>query len=467
MADTEILAAEHDTLWGIAQNCDVPGGGSGWREMNVRRGDRVYDLSQEELPGGLRPGDIVIIPEDVPHSCAAETDEIGAALAGNGAARAASAEGAAAGAAANSEPATQPNAAATCRTKVIFVLDPGHGGRAARPNLVNTERLAPFNTRLSSEEMTQAEYDNMFSIVGGTRGTSRFNNAIGAISNILEKTMTHTLIPQIKKRIKDRAAAIVENDPHLEAIEVHLTKTDEFINLGGYERARVARDLAADFFFCVHFNAHSTLTHVELDIHQVQGTVDANRNFPITQLNTENLGGQYPKSARSADGRRGPLMMQRPNTDHTVRIRQNATTLGSAITTALAAAMQKAENSDQTITEQPTQRRELANISPVHLGNNNSKTKQIVPVYLEADYINVQSGDRLWNTAAYEANINDALDRWGIPSEPAADPERAAWRELHLRREMPDLPDNHDMFAIAAQVIGDTLLANMNLRICQ
>ncbi|WP_298258203.1 N-acetylmuramoyl-L-alanine amidase [uncultured Litoreibacter sp.] len=461
MSNTEIPVAANDSLWGIAQNCGLPGGGSGWQAMNVKRGDTIYDLSEDTLPGGLQPGDIAIIPEDVPHSCAAETDEIGAELAGEGAAPA-SQEGAAAQAAANGEAAADPDAAAVCSTTVIFVLDPGHGGRAARANLSNPNLLAPYTAQLANGEITQAEYDAMFDLA-----SSSFNNAIGAISNTLEKTMTHALIPAIRDRIEARAAEIVENDPNLEAIEVHLTKTDEFTNLSGRDRAHVARDLAADFFFCAHFNAHSPVTHVELDIHQVQGTVDGNLNFAITTLNDQNLGGTYPKSARSANGRRGPLTIQRPIADHTEAVRQNATSLGSSIATAVATALQTAENSAQNVTEQTALRMGLANISPVHLGNNDPATKQIVPVYLEGDYINIQSGDRLWNNADYEANIGDALTRWGIPPEPAADPERAAWRTQYLRREMPDLPAGHDMFAAAGEVIGDTLLANMNLRICQ
>ncbi len=130
----------------------------------------------------------------------------------------------------------------------------------------------------------------------------------------------------------------------------------------------------------------------------------------------------------------------------------------------MATALQAAENSAQNVAEQNALRMGLANISPVHLGNNDPATKQIVPVYLEGDYINVQSGDRLWNNVDYEANIAAALARWGIPPEPAADPERATWRTQYLRREMPDLPAGHDMFTAAGETIGDTLLANMKAK---
>jgi hypothetical protein len=147
-------------------------------------------------------------------------------------------------------------------------------------------------------------------------------------------------------------------------------------------------------------------------------------------------------------------------------VRQSATNLGGSIATAVETALQAAEKSTQNVAKQDALRMGLANISPVHLGNNDPAIKQIVPVYLEGDYINVQSGDRLWNNADYEANIDAALARWNIPPEPATDPERTAWRTQYLRREMPDLPANHDMFAAAGETIGDTLLANMNLRIC-
>ena len=130
MSDTVMTAGPNDSLWAIAQRCGVPGGGAGWNQMSVQRGGTTYNLANQTLPGGLQPGDKVTIPQEVAHSCQGEVDQIASGL--NGTPPAASAQGNAAQAAATAAPASGVTAQASCSTKVIFVLDPGHGGRAAR-----------------------------------------------------------------------------------------------------------------------------------------------------------------------------------------------------------------------------------------------------------------------------------------------------------------------------------------------
>lgn len=69
--------------------------------------------------------------------------------------------------------------------------------------------------------------------------------------------MTHQLIPLLKKELEAQKANLRKEDG-ITSIEVHETKTNEYINLGGYERATIAKDKAADFFFVVHFNASTS-----------------------------------------------------------------------------------------------------------------------------------------------------------------------------------------------------------------
>lgn len=459
MAETKLSVGPNDSLWSIAQSCGIPGGGSNWQALSVVRNGTTYRLASDKLPGGLQPGDTVVVPAELEHSCQHEVDGISAAL--GSAPGTSSAAGARAQAAAEAQPASAVSETATCSTKVIFVLDPGHGGRAAKPELVSAKLLKPYTDALAAGTMTQAEYKAMFDM-----GTLSWNNALGAISNTFEKTMTHKLIPLIRDKINGTKGMLIAKLPNLEDIEVHLTKEDEYVNMTGADRAGVARDKAADFFFCCHFNSEEINTHVKLDITRVSGTVDQRLNVSITAIDNKLLGGTYPKNASSGKGLRGPLIIYSGHKDSPARTVQNARAVGTAIRTDLAAALQRAEGSGQAVTEQGESARRLANISPAHLGSNNPKNKQIVPIYLEADFINVESGDRLWNTAGYNAAIDACRARWGIPPEPADAAAKAAWRTAHLRREMPALPADHDMFDKAAESIAITLLANINQRIC-
>lgn len=463
MSDTVITAAANDSLWAIAQRCGLPGGGAGWRQMSVQRGGTTYDLASGALPGGLQPGDNVIIPQDVPHSCQGEVDQIASGL--GAAPPAASAQGAAAGVAASAAPASPVSASATCTTKVIFVLDPGHGGRAAASRLAERARRQPYDDQLAAGQITQAQYDRMFDV-----RASSFNNAIGALSNVMEKTMTHRLIPLIRDKIDAKKGDIIQRDPNLEDIEVHLTKTDEFVNMTGADRAAVARDKKADFFFCCHFNAETATISgedifVNLDITKVSGVVDKRHGFNIATT-AGHLGGTYPKAAMSRNASRGPLILRSNNANLPSDVSSKITVVGGAVARNLAATLQQAENSDQTVSDGGVRAQSVANISPVNLGMTTKGNRKIVPIYLEADFINVESGDRLWNTAAYHANLPAAHARWNIPPEPAGADEKAAWKQAHIRRNMPALPDGHDMFDKAAESIASTLLSNMNHRIC-
>lgn len=463
MAETVIPAKSTDSLWAIARRCDLPGGGAGWQKMSVQRGGTTYNLANQTLPGGLQAGDQVKIPQDVPHSCLTEVDQITSSI--HNAPAAASSQGAKAQSAAAAAPAIPVAAAATCSTTVIFVLDPGHGGRAAKPKLAETARKKAYDDQLAKGQITQAQYDAMFNVK-----SSSFNNAIGAVSNVLEKTMTHRLIPLIRDKIDAKKSDLIKRDPNLNDIQVHLTKTDEFVNMTGQDRAAVARDKKADFFFCCHFNAETSVIgghdiFVNLDVTQVTGVVDTKHSFNVTAT-PGHLGGSYPKAATSRNASRGPLILRSNNASLPSDVSSKVTVVGGAISRNLAAVLQQAENSPVPATDSGIRNQSLANVSPVNLGMTTKGNRKIVPIYLEADYINVESGDRLWNTTQYTANLPAAHTRWGIPPEPAEADKKADWLKAHKRRGLPALPAGHDMFDKAADSIASTLLMNMNHRIC-
>lgn len=459
MADTVISASPDDSLWKIAQSSGIPGGGSNWQALRVIRDGTTYDLSTEQLPGGLKTGDKVVVPNEQASSCQSEVDGTSAALVK--APATASAAGKNAQAASSAQPATEVSATATCSTKVIFVLDPGHGGRGAKASFATAAQLKPYKDAVAAGTMTQTQYDNMFDL-----GGLSWNNALGAVSNTLEKTMTHKLIPLIRDHMNTMKGLILVTQPNIKSVEVHLTKEDEYINMTGADRAGVARDKGADFFFCCHFDAAPGNTHVHLDITRVQGTIDATRNVTLTSIDSKLLGGSYPKSAATSAGSRGPTLLYSGHKGSPPKTVQNARAVGAIISKNLAQALQAAENSPSAVVAQGENARQLANISPIHLGSSDPKKKQIVPIYLEADFINVESGDRLWNTAGYNAQIAASRTRWGVAPEPAGGAEKEAWKKANLRRDMPALPAGHNMFDKAAMSIALSLLLNMHQRIC-
>lgn len=172
------------------------------------------------------------------------------------------------------------------------------------------------------------------------------------------------------------------------------------------------------------------------------------------------------KVATSRNASRGPLILRSNNASLPSAISSKVTVIGGAISRNLAAVLQQAENSPVPATDSGIRNQSLANVSPVNLGMTTKGNRKIVPIYLEADYINVESGDRLRNTTQYTANLPAAHTRWGIPPEPAQADKKAGWLEAHKRRVLPALPVGHGMFDKAAESIASTLLMNVNHRIC-
>ncbi|QQL43822.1 N-acetylmuramoyl-L-alanine amidase family protein [Sulfuriroseicoccus oceanibius] len=115
----------------------------------------------------------------------------------------------------------------------VIVLDPGHGGDV---------------------DLDQFDLDHS---TGLKVGASAANHAIGGQyiestseqrpSGVLEKTLTMAYCRAIETKI-------VDGDSSGRPINVYLTRNGDK-NLGGYERARCARDRGADVMLSLHFNA--------------------------------------------------------------------------------------------------------------------------------------------------------------------------------------------------------------------
>ncbi|MDQ3624122.1 MAG: N-acetylmuramoyl-L-alanine amidase [Verrucomicrobiota bacterium] len=102
----------------------------------------------------------------------------------------------------------------TVRRPYVVVIDPGHGG------------IPPPDR------------------VGG----SIWNNAIGAISRVLEKNMTLAYAQALNQQL-----GIAAFNAQMAVTIVQTRDTD--VNLGLFDRANVARDNGADLFISLHFNA--------------------------------------------------------------------------------------------------------------------------------------------------------------------------------------------------------------------
>lgn len=259
----------------------------------------------------------------------------------------------------------------------------------------------------------------------------------------------------------------LKKEDSITSIEVHVTKTDEYINLGGFERAAVGKDKAADFFFSVHFNAATgeKAPEVFLDITKVSGTVDKSYRVYIHQLDKENFGGHYDKSAANyKNPARGPQMLIRG--DFPTDIQSKCELISQNLKSEFSKFIYETEYGDNkgsfdSIGDSPEG---TANVSPTYLGVTNPDAKKIIPIYLEADFINVESGDRLWNTKEYHQNIKACRARWKTPPEPNKNHEQ--WKKDNLLKVLPDLKADHDMFKLSAKKIAEVLFNNRHHRLC-
>ncbi|MBK9264647.1 MAG: N-acetylmuramoyl-L-alanine amidase [Polyangiaceae bacterium] len=239
-----------------------------------------------------------------------------------------------------------------CRkTKWVVVIDPGHGGTAN---------------------------------VSG----SYWNNAVGVVSDVYEKTMTQRFANILKPTIEARANAMAVD------VEVVLTKSDENINLTAAERAQVVTDSKADFFIILHFNAFNRgAESFFLDI--TPGINGQKRNKPP----------HYNRQLYSSSDKlpRGPLLVKRADMPSGNGY-TTSDAFGASVKSKVLAALKRLDST--------------SSFAPRHdqlaKGNNVPLLKQglygkhqFACCYLEGDFINVESGDRTWNPIEYAANIGE------------------------------------------------------------
>jgi N-acetylmuramoyl-L-alanine amidase len=249
------------------------------------------------------------------------------------------------------------------RKRYVVVIDPGHGGTSYKDNI-------------------------------GT--SSSWNNSIGVVSNTLEKTMTHRFAEILAEMLAADAARYTEF-----TLEVHRTKTDENTNLSGPDRAAVAKDNHADFFVILHFNS---IHEESLAQRSGEQTAFLDVTPAIEGLTRDKPDGFKRRLFSRANMQRGPQVVKRSDMpkDH-------------ALVTSEAFAKQVAEgvlaqvkrlDATASLKRQPDITMGVATLSPSYLGTNDAASRGMVCLYLEGDYINVESGDRAWNPAGYKAKID-------------------------------------------------------------
>lgn len=261
------------------------------------------------------------------------------------------------------------SAKANCtRKKWVIVIDPGHGGAKN---------------------------------VNG----SYANNAVGAVSDVLEKTMTQRFANILKPTIEARAKTLAVD------VEVLLTKSDENKNLTAKERAKVATDAKADFFIILHFNGmgggNVFTAHNLTPIRNKDGDIIEHANVmditPGIKEQRRNQPAGYKRRLISDNvlGLRGPLLVKRKDMPKgNAYVTSDA--FGESVKNNVVAALKR-----------------LDSASSIKAHGDVLKTGDDVPVlkpkfyvgfqlaccYLESDFISVESGDRTWNPEEYAANI--------------------------------------------------------------
>lgn len=128
MESEYVIVKNNDTLSSISRKCGID-----WRDMVIERSGQSYDMSQgySKLPGGLFPGDQVILPvKNIPHNCQTEGKITLTQLSVNQGS--ASNQGENAATAAQNALAQPVTGCVKCAsTTAVIVIDPGHGGGEA------------------------------------------------------------------------------------------------------------------------------------------------------------------------------------------------------------------------------------------------------------------------------------------------------------------------------------------------
>ncbi|AKT43756.1 N-acetylmuramoyl-L-alanine amidase [Chondromyces crocatus] len=377
--------APGESLYGIARqhNTDI-------RNLQVVRGDRTFDLGAPDNgfdPTSLNSSDTVLVPNASQQSacgvqgCGTEA-EAQAALA-NADTQTLTPQGeaiekdcaAAEGDLSNESPCEKP--------RYVIVIDPGHGGTSSKDNLT----------------------------------ASSWTNAIGAVSDVLEKTMTQRFAALLKQTLDGWAGKFTSYVD----IKVLLTKTDENVNLSAKDRATIAKDEKADIFFIIHFNSllgaslFSKNNLIQEDGEQAivldltPGYVGETRNQPE---------GFKRRLFSTTSSTRGPQRVKRTNKINADPTLVTSDALSKVVVNNVAAVMKQLDTTPSI--------RALGDFgnNVAILSRDNLGARGIACCFLEGDFINVESGDRLWNPVQYAANVSSlnggtAVDASTLPSENA------------------------------------------------
>jgi N-acetylmuramoyl-L-alanine amidase len=344
-------------------------------DMRVNHAGRTYDLSKPSYDGldprALQAGDIITLPgsqKDNDQDAAAKSKTLADSIQQD------------------SEDSGGIGKTVQECPKAVIVLDPGHGGESYKDNL---------------------------------QGSS-WTNAIACVSDTLEKSMTQRLCAKIKVRLDSPLFQSSGVKKGYTKIETHLTKTDENVNLSGKDRAGVAKDKRADIFLIIHFNSYDDTSFFETTARRYswEQTHILDLSTGIANKQRDKPSGFRRRYYSRASGKRGPQMVFRSGLGE--KVESAAKAISKDIEERVGKYLRRAQP-NISLTNNPDVTSNVAVMSPTHLGLKKEGAKQIVPVYLEADYINVESGDRLWNPTSYQASLKSVLDDLGRETDDDGD----------------------------------------------
>jgi len=190
------ISGPSDTFYSIARTAGL----DRWQDLQVLRMGQMFGALA--LPGGLQPGDEVIVPLS-PNCC------------GEGEEAATPTSEAEAVAVADGSPRDADALVAECDDRRVIVIDPGHGGTAS---------------------------------VSG----SSWNNAT-AVSGVREKTLTLQFAQALKAKLESPENQRRALNRGFCDLDVVLTRESD-VNVTSAARRAVAAENGADIFISIHFN---------------------------------------------------------------------------------------------------------------------------------------------------------------------------------------------------------------------
>ena len=393
MSEIKHKVVQGETLWSIARSYDLTPSAV----IRIERVDGTIDRRQPDgsIPnaGILAIGDVVVLACS---DCAVEANEIIAGTVTPPEMQ--SEEGQALEETSNNQPNSGVDEGWPCAAPIIL-LDPGHGGDVD---------LRVFNTYASATDVTRA------------------NNAIGCVSNVLEKDLTQAYCDALKIRIdSDERYA----DDYGAAAEVHLTKHSSDIGMPNFERALLAQELRADFMLILHFNASADANrgHHRLGNSRQPAYMDVTPVASTGTVPSEQSASGYPREFfGQVKPPRGPELVVSNHTNPSMPADINAkVTLAGQLMVNLAYNAVFEWDSFYSVDDYPqrsTKTKGTGSLNPRNffLVDSDSNEiefegkKKIVPIFLEVDFLNSESGDRYINSTEYQARYGDFLQELGL-----------------------------------------------------